>query len=585
MVKRLVPDIGSKKSTTLKTDAKPLEKRLSTINVEGNVSVTDESVLSAAQLLVGDLYDPLKISIAKNKIKNLGVFKSIESSIVEDKNGVILTFTVQELARVSDIVFEGNTVYTKEFLLEKLKTKVNESSNVATIREDIQFLESLYEQDGYLEAKVYSIDSPKDGDGPVVFYIAEGIIDDIFITGNSRTRDYVILREMDLRPGDLLNKQSLQNDMRKVFNLNYFENIVPEIVPSETPHHYNLKLVITERETSGGFTFGGSFNQNSGFDIFSDLYWNNVFGMNKEIMIKGNFGLGAAGFDNNNSTYQIKFHDPWAFGKYRSFTFRTWVTSGSLSAFNFSQSEYSFINQQRQGFDVAIGVPHSYDLRSLHKVKVEGVSIGEDVDSGQPETNYQIYSYSFTLNYDKRDQQLNPREGYFHSFTLEKGFGFTSRALDFYQADITFRQFIPTFKNQTIALKSTMGYIDSNEISDQNLYQAQYYYVGGSRSVRGYNDSLPFAYGNKRVVLTAEYRFIIKTSFSFYFFADAGYAPNFRQEDGSFVYKPYQEFSSYRVGKGIGVFFMVPALGPIRLDFGIADDSTSRLHFNLGHTF
>ena len=52
------------------------------------------------------------------------------------------------------------------------------------------FLESQLEKDGYIEAKVYKVQRPKTKPGPLIFFVAEGVIDDIIITGNIKTKDY-----------------------------------------------------------------------------------------------------------------------------------------------------------------------------------------------------------------------------------------------------------------------------------------------------------------------------------------------------------------------------------------------------------
>ena len=241
-----MPDISSGLSNTKGSESnvkKVVEQSIVSIAIEGNKNVDDASILAASQLTVGDVFNELKLSIAKKKIKNLGAFKSVDSSVEKKANGVAIVLTVQEYQLVTGIEFQGNSIYTEEFLLEQMRTTVGSASNIRNVRKDIQLLESLYDEDGYMEAKVVGVDTPKTANGPVVFHIAEGIIEDISITGNFRTRDYVILREMDIRPGDVLSTKALQSDIRKVFNLNFFENIVPEITPAETPHHYHLNLL------------------------------------------------------------------------------------------------------------------------------------------------------------------------------------------------------------------------------------------------------------------------------------------------------------------------------------------------------
>jgi outer membrane protein assembly factor BamA len=165
----------------------------------------------------------------------------------------------------------------------------------------------------------------------------------------------------------------------------------------------------------------------------------------------------------------------------------------------------------------------------------------------------------------------------YHSLNIEQGFKFRLRALEFTQVDLTLRKFIPTFKKQAIALKANYGLIRSPEINDTDKFRSQYYYVGGTYSVRGYDDFYPFAFGNAKVVYSSEYRFIFKGDFSIYLFADAGFA--------DMGYHELKNLTNYQIGKGIGTKFIAPGLGPIRLDIGADNLGVFRIHFNIGHSF
>ena len=340
------------------------------LTVLGNNIVSEDLILEKSGLSIGSSVNPVLISRSSKRVKSLGFFEDVEIESVKTDQGQRIIVSVQEYPVVSEIILR-NKIYNDDYLHHVIHSQTGQPYNLNSIRDDIQAIESVYEKDGYFEIKVFNVDRPQVDDMPVIFHIAEGVIEDISITGNIKTKDYVILREMDLRPGDIIKRDDIQSDIRKIVNLNYFDNVIPDIVPGEEPHHYHLKFNILEKETSGGFTFGGSYAPNSGFSIFSDLYWDNIMGTGKMIMLKGNFGLATSEYNNRNTTYQFKYHNPWAFGKRKSLTFRTWVTSGSLSTFDLYSSDFSFSDQYRRGVDVAVGIPHTYDFRSNHKVKYE----------------------------------------------------------------------------------------------------------------------------------------------------------------------------------------------------------------------
>lgn len=521
---------------------------------------------------IGDTVNSFKLERNIKNLENVGVFKSVNGKIIPQGSSAIVQFNAVENPKISEISFSGNSTYDNTVLFALISSKVESAYNLNTVRKDIKSIEGYYHDNGYIQAKVYRLENPDESNGKLIFHIAEGIIENFSITGNSKTRDYVILRELDIQPGQAINSEELQKNLRRVFNLNYFTEVKPNLKPSSTsPNAYDLELELVERETNGSFSFGGGYSPSSGFSLFSDLFWDNIFGSGQLIMLKGNFGLGT-GQSGRTTTYQFKYHNPWMWDKRKSFTFRTWYTNGSFNSISSFSNGVTLRNESRRGFDVAVGIPHTYDLRTSHKAKYESVYL-PDIPDG-----YFIYSYTFGIGYDTRDYRINPREGVYHSASVEQGLKFRLNAVDFTRVDLTFRKFIPTFKKQAFALRAEYGYLRSPELSTTTRFANQLYRVGGSYTVRGYDDFYPFANGHAQAIYSIEYRHLFNQDFVAYLFADTGYAANSGVDVVNLLDK-------YQVGKGVGVLFNVPGLGPIRLDFGLDDLGESRIHFNVGHAF
>lgn len=545
--------------------------------IEGTSVLTEADIFKNTALRQAATLTDLQLSRIKKTIRKRGIFKRIATTY--DAATRVLSVTVEENPKIGHIDVKGNSLYNEAFLKSQLRSKVGQPVNVNHIRSDLSFFEALYEKDGYFEGKVTRIERPySDGDS-LVFHVSEGIIQDIEITGNIKTKDYVILREIDVRPGQRLNRKEIELLIRKVFNLNYFEQVVPDIIPTQDDGYYTLRLQLKERATSGSFSFGGGYQPRSGFNLFSDLYWDNLMGTGQLIVLRGNFGLGTGDYDNRNNTYQFKYQNPWAFGKHRSFAFKLWSQSGSFDMFNLQTSQYGFKETRRKGLEFEFGVPLSYDLRTYHRTKYESIAI--------PDNNiaYNLYTYTFLLSHDKRDQRLNPTTGTYHTFSVEQAFKFRPRAVDLTRFDLTLRRYLPVFKKQVVFLKSTFGYLRSPDIDNEDMFNNEYYFVGGSNSVRGYEDNRPFAYGNKQIIATMEYRYLFTQNVMAYLFIDTGYASKFRQSGDTFTAKNYRDLSEYKLTKGVGTVFILQPLGPIRLDFGITERGVGRLQFNVGYSF
>ena len=132
-----------------------------------------------------------------------------------------------------------------------------------------------------------------------------------------------------------------------------------------------------------------------------------------------------------------------------------------------------------------------------------------------------------------------------------------------------------------------MGYLKSIDFKNLDIFSTEWYQVGGANTVRGYEDRDPFAYGNKQILLNLEYRFLFTDMFQIVLFVDAGYAPNIKDDNGDIVIYGADptRLINYKIGKGVGLRYNIPALGPLRLDAGIDERGTIRIHFSVGHTF
>ena len=148
----------------------------------------------------------------------------------------------------------------------------------------------------------------------------------------------------------------------------------------------------------------------------------------------------------NAQTYQFKYHNPWMFGKHRSLTYRAWNTRGNFGYNNMLVSGYR--PEIRYGMDTSIGLPHSYELRSNHKVKIEEVQVEEYNDSDAYE--YSIQSYTYAVSHDTRDFRANPLNGHYYIVSIENGFGFKSDSLQFTKYDLTASHFFKHLKSKPL---------------------------------------------------------------------------------------------------------------------------------------
>ena len=525
------------------------------IQIRGNSRVASSLIQNEILIVKGEEFNPYKVNRSIKNIQAMGVFESVRSSVTNVSAGKRVTFTVKENPLIKRITFQGNKTYSDQALGEVIVSRTGDLLNLGNVRDDITKIESHYKDNGYFLIKVYRVITPDTNGSELKYVIGEGILDEIIITGNTRTRDNVIRRELkDIKLGEPLNDISLKRDLRKIFNLNYFGKLDPSFEPTDEPDHYKLKLSLEEKST-GSVNFGAGYGQRSGLFAYSDLNIDNIFGTGQLIMLKGQWGENA-------NSYQFKYHNPWMWDDRKSFTFRLWDTQGNIG---FDTIGGGLRREQRQGFSTTFGVPITYDFRTSHEFKWENIEIPENTTSLG--NKYHIRSYNFGVSYDTRDVAFNPREGMYHYISIEKGLPVDDIALDFIKYDTTWNWFFPTFEKQTFATRFILGQM-SGDTEPSELY-----YVGGPNTVRGYaHFPNSFANGEQRLITNFEYRFLINDIFQPLVFVDWGWSRSLGNP------------SKGKWGKGFGIRIMSP-LGPIRLDFGLDELNEMRIHFNIGHVF
>lgn len=530
---------------------------LRSIEIRGLNSISEQSIRNELSVFKGDELDPFTINRNLKRIEGMGYFDSVESEFLDFEGGKKWIITVKENPIIENIAVTGNESLPLDEILSALKTEKGKIFNYSIIREDVQIIEGLYKDQGFLFTKIKKVDLPTYKTKTLTFEIQETSYGEISVSGNTKTKDYVILREIEFDKEKKVNEKEIKNNLAKIYNLNYFSEVVPDIVPSEsTKNAYDIIINVKEKSTDS-INFGGGWGQRSGGFLYSDLNINNLLGTGQLIALRGQWG-------SNLQTYQFKYHNPWMFGKRKSFTYRAWNTRGNFGFNNLTTS--GFRPETRYGMDAAVGLPHSYELRSNHKIKTEDVYIAES--STSVASNYSIQSYTYSLGYDTRDVIFNPLNGAFYTISIENSFKFKSNSLIFTKYDASFSNFHQTFENQTIATRVAIGKINGT------IQSTEYYYIGGPNTVRGYVEyPNSFAYGKAQLLGNIEYRFLLSDIFQFLFFVDAGWASSLGND-----------IMQGKIGKGVGFRINSP-LGPIRIDFGIDELGEMRTHFNIGHVF
>ena len=202
-----ITDLEIMESTLEKSNEHAKTDYINDIEILGANIIKPEQILSKMTLKKGDLYDKDVMQQDLKTIYKMGFFTERMKAVpVKNSNGTIsLKVILEENIPVTDFTVEGNTVVSTEEIMRYLLPLKGRPQNIASINSAMEKINEYYYSKGYILSKIDSIyDDP---DGMLNLSITEGKINKIVITGNEKTKEFVIERNIMTEPGAVYNDQ------------------------------------------------------------------------------------------------------------------------------------------------------------------------------------------------------------------------------------------------------------------------------------------------------------------------------------------------------------------------------------------
>ncbi|MDR0685068.1 MAG: outer membrane protein assembly factor BamA [Spirochaetaceae bacterium] len=209
----------------------------------------------------------------------------VTREIRTDKKGNFLTLVFQiyegPIYTFGGVTFEGNHIFKTDELQKLINSKVGETVNASRLEQDLQRVADLYFENGYIFNTIGRQEQRNTATRTISYTIpiverGRAHIEKIIVRGNKKTKDYVILREMPLEPGDVFSKTKVMNGLRNLYNLQYFSNVFPETPQGSADSLMDLIINVDEQPTTeiqAGLSFSGS-NDPDAFPVSVILKWN-----------------------------------------------------------------------------------------------------------------------------------------------------------------------------------------------------------------------------------------------------------------------------------------------------------------------
>ncbi|RKZ18199.1 outer membrane protein assembly factor BamA [bacterium] len=528
----------------------------------------------------------------------------VEHELVQlenDENHVTVRIVLEEgpRYRVGSLSYSGNEVFETEHLRTLVTLVPGRVFDQSRMIESRQNLSAVYWDEGYIYVNIEPVQTIRDDNViDLEFAVREGEparIRQVLVTGNSKTHERVIRRELRIQPGDLFSNNSLRNSQGDLFRLGFFGDVRVDFRESENADKIDLVFDVEEKQT-GQFTMGVGFSQQTRASGFFNIGEANLFGRGQSLNFAWQFGRRRNFLD-------ISFTEPWFMGTPTLIGFDVYS--------RFSNTVQDFYDTRTTGFAVRLGRPipgarftrgtlrYKYNrttltnfdpsyVAALDRLEREFGDLNrlDETDWPQVETGVTL-----TLSRNSSDNPFFPSRGSRASLRTEVNGGIFGGDLDILRVDVDYDwyQAMPmnlVFHVGTSAAHIT-GYRNTDRIPDYLRFR-----LGGNRfyKLRGYTDLSVVPRGNPGFVggrfystFTAELAYKISNAIQVLAFVDQGDTWNdFKSAD----------LTKLRTGAGFGVRLEVPLVGRVGLDYGYGFDKRDlgqqpgwELHFNFGNFF
>ncbi|MFA5069591.1 MAG: outer membrane protein assembly factor BamA, partial [Candidatus Omnitrophota bacterium] len=397
--------------------------------------------------------------------KDNGFIDSEASYSVEyGQKGIDVAILVTENSQyfVGKVSIEGNQVIGNKILEKDLKMKEKAPYSPNNLRSDIINIQTLYFDKGYMECgiKPSTLLDKETKTIDVSYAIFEGIlsyVNEIKITGNSKTKDKVIRRELRLYPGEKFDGDKLKKSKQRLYDLGYFDEVIFDTVPTGQSDKKDLVVSVKESKT-GEFSFGGGYSSVDRLIGFVEVAQRNFditnfktfTGAGQILSVKAELGYVR-------QNYTLSFTEPWIFGYPYLFGF-------DLFSFDRDKKEslgYGY-SERRTGGNLRLGKEFTdYDRADL-RYRLERIKIGDVSEDAlqalkDEEGKNTISSLALTLTRDTTDSKFNPMQGHVLSATAENAGGPMGGDKDFYKLTGIADFFFNYQKKLVLELKATGG--------------------------------------------------------------------------------------------------------------------------------
>ncbi|MGR8978648.1 MAG: outer membrane protein assembly factor BamA [Gammaproteobacteria bacterium] len=480
--------------------------KIKQINIVGNKAFDDKTLLSDLELSTTNLlsfytkddqYSKQKLSADLETLRSYYLDRgyinfSIESTqvaITPDKKDIYVTINVKEgdIYTLEKVKLAGDLIVKPEELVKLVSLGPGEIFSRKSATETSKAISDRLGDEGYAFANVNMVPEINESKKTVdmTFFVDPGkraYVHRINFSGNTKTRDEVLRREMRQMEASWASSSKIERSKTRLERLGYFQNVTvetPQVAGTSDQIDVNYKV---EEKPAGNLSAGVGFSQVQGIVLNANISQDNVFGSGKRVNLA---------FNNSDylTSYQFGFFNPY------------FTVDGVSQGYNigYASRDAGAVNIARYSTDVAnAGINFGIPLNEFDQLRFDGdikyTKLKDFDDSSleiqdfvaQEGDSFFTYAPAISWSHDTLNRAIFPDRGGQQRFSGL--ITIPGSDLEYYKVSYKHQHYFPIAKDFTFRLHGEVAYGDGYGKTDE-LPFFENYFAGGTGSVRGYKNN------------------------------------------------------------------------------------------------
>ena len=534
-------------------------------------------------------------------------YKISKSKNIFNKNKQTLELNISSGPKyyINDINISGNYIFNDSIIKSKIVLENNDVYDGLKLDISNMNLTNLYRDEGYLFTMINSSITPyKDSLLNINFDISEKsvvYVNKVIIRGNETTKDNVIRRDIDIKPGQIFSQTDIMESYRKLFMLNFFETVSPDIMPIEGKNEVDVVFDVVEKG-SGQLNFSAGYSGLLGFTGGGGFSFPNFLGTGQSLSFNYQRGISnqnqsSVPINNSdvsaNQQFSISYVEPRLFNTHNLIGFSgQYQERGQSSSQPFDSKiiglgirfgrRFDWPDKFFKGTWMLNASQREYfsnnrdDLISYYSSSIEDYIESDGDRFVFPTSGLKITQ---SISRDNRDHPEFPTRGSQFNWNMTLSGAFLGGSEDYFKNEFGFKLYNQVIDKLVVHQTFKAGFLNPIESPGRSIvpYSARFR-MGGAlpygEMLRGYGDNMigPIGAsypkgGNILLKYSLELRYLVSDNPNMYIlcFAEAG-----NIWDELDIVDPFK----LRRSAGIGARVMMPMLGTLGYDIAYGFDSS-----------